>query len=146
MFFRKSHVRTNKLDVQETDFSFAQLNRILSISVDTGLGMDGIPALDLWDRVIEMLHSSCDVLAQGNPSRDEIQSKHTNTNTKTKRHGNRDNDGLSSVDHVVASAKPSHFEAMLYIFEGTEAVITINDHEGQKSYDGTRVPNAQSRA
>ena len=35
------------------------------------------------------------------------------TNTKTKRHGNRDNDELSDVDHVVTGAKPSHFEAML---------------------------------
>ena len=62
------------------------------------------------------------VPTRGNPSRDEIQSKHTNTNSKMKRHGNGDNDELSNVDHVVASAKPSHFEAMLYIFEDNAAV------------------------
>ena len=28
------------------------------ISLDAGLRMDGIPALDLWDLVIEVLHSS----------------------------------------------------------------------------------------
>ena len=28
------------------------------ISLDAGLRMDGIPALDLWDVVIEILHSS----------------------------------------------------------------------------------------
>ena len=28
------------------------------ISLDAGLSMDGIPALDLWDVVIEVLHSS----------------------------------------------------------------------------------------
>ena len=28
------------------------------ISLDAGLGMDGIPALGLWDLVIEVLHSS----------------------------------------------------------------------------------------
>ena len=56
------------------------------------------------------------VRARRNPSRDEIQSKHTNTNSKTKRDGGRDNDELSNVDHVVTSAKPSNFEAMLYIF------------------------------
>ena len=27
VYFRKSHVCTNKLDVQETDFSFTQFNR-----------------------------------------------------------------------------------------------------------------------
>ena len=28
------------------------------ISLDAGLRMDGIPALDLWDLVVEVLHSS----------------------------------------------------------------------------------------
>ena len=65
-----------------------------------GLRMDGIPALDLWDLVVKVLHSSFHVPARGNPSRDDIQSKDTNT-----------------IDYVVTSAKPSHFEAMLYIFE-----------------------------
>ena len=42
------------------------------ISLDGGLRMDGIPALDLWDLVFEVLHYSNDVPARGNPSRDEI--------------------------------------------------------------------------
>ena len=41
------HVCAHKLDVQETDFS----------SLDAGLRMDGIPALTLWDLVIEVFHS-----------------------------------------------------------------------------------------
>ena len=32
---------------------------------------------------------------------------------------------LSEVDHVVTRATPSHFEAMLYIFEDNEAVIKM---------------------
>ena len=47
MYFRKSHVHANKLDVQETDFTHSA----------TGLRMDGIPALDHWDLVIEIFHS-----------------------------------------------------------------------------------------
>ena len=83
---------------------------------------------------VRSTHTDLDVMQEkrvvnfptrGNPSRDENQSKHTNTNSKLKRHGNRDNDELSDVDHVVASAKPSHFEAMLYIFEDNEAVIKM---------------------
>ena len=73
------------------------------ISLDAGFRMDGIPALDLRDLVIEVLHSSNNVPARGNPSRDEIQSKHTNT--KTKRHGDRENDELSNVDFVVTKRK-----------------------------------------
>ena len=37
------------------------------ISLDAGLRMDGLPALDLWDMVIEVFHST----------KDNIQPKHT---------------------------------------------------------------------
>ena len=56
MLFRKSHVCAKKLDVQETDTAQQKLN--LFLSVDAGLRMDGIPALDLWDLVLEVFHSS----------------------------------------------------------------------------------------
>ena len=51
----------------------------------------------------------------------------TNTPTPTpkRRHGNREVDELSKVDHVVTSAKLSHFEAKLFIFEDNEAVIKL---------------------
>ena len=46
-----------KLDVQETDFSFTHFTEAEIISLDAGLRMDGIPALTLWDLVIEVFHS-----------------------------------------------------------------------------------------
>ena len=69
------------------------------ISLDAGLPMDGIPALDLWDLLIEVLHSSRNQPEQEDLLRD----------TKTKRHGNPEN------MHVVTSAKPSHFGAVLAV-------------------------------
>ena len=93
------------------------------ISLDDGLRVDGAPALVLWDLGIEVLHSSNNVPARRNPSRDETQKKHTNT--KTKKHVNRGDIEFFIVDHVVTNAKPSHFEVMLQIFEDTEAVIKI---------------------
>ena len=43
------------------------------ISLDTGLRMDGIPALDLWDLVIEVLHSSENIQhASRNRCREEV--------------------------------------------------------------------------
>ena len=54
MYFRKSHVCANKLDVQETDNSSTEAE---IISLDAGLLMDSIPALTLWDLVIEVFHS-----------------------------------------------------------------------------------------
>ena len=43
---------SNKLDVQETNFSFTQFNRIRNHSLDAGLRLDGVPALDLWDLIV----------------------------------------------------------------------------------------------
>ena len=58
MHFRKSHVRAHELDVQETGASPTQLDGSRNHFFDAGLRMDGIPALELWDLVIEVLHSS----------------------------------------------------------------------------------------
>ena len=38
-----------------TNFSFTQFNRIRIISLDAGLWLDGIPALDLWDLILSVL-------------------------------------------------------------------------------------------
>ena len=113
------------------------------IFLDARFRMDGIHVLDLWD-LEKVMHSSKNVPARGNPSRDEtkvlarrkpsrddIQSKHANT--KTKRHGIQENEELSNVDHVVTSAKPCPFEAMLFIFEDNKAVIEL-DHKIQINY------------
>ena len=57
MYVWKSNIctnKSNKLDVQETDLGLTQLN----ISLDAGLRMDGISALDLCDLGIEVFHSS----------------------------------------------------------------------------------------
>ena len=85
--------------------------------------MDGIPALDLWDLVVEVLHPSKNQPVRGDLLRDEAQRKHTNT--KTKKHINRDNVELFNVDHVTANEKLSHFGALLFIFEDNEAVINM---------------------
>ena len=111
------------------------------ISLDAGLRMDGIPALDLWDLVFEVLQSSLNQPVQGNLLRDKDQRKHTNITTK--KHPNRDDLELFNVDHVTTNEKPSHFVASRYIFEDSEAVIKMII-KGQKSYDETRVPNPQS--
>ena len=56
MHFRKSHVRINKLCKKQTSVSHSSTEAEV-ISLDAGLRMDGIPALDLWDLVIEVFHS-----------------------------------------------------------------------------------------
>ena len=60
------------------------------ISLDASLRMDGIPALDLWNLVVEVLHYSTNQVqrnqerARGDLQHTKTFSKHTNTQTKTR--------------------------------------------------------------
>ena len=59
MHFRKSSICSHKMDVQEANISLSHSSTESEvISLDAGLRLDGIPAFDLWDVVIEALHSS----------------------------------------------------------------------------------------
>ena len=58
MRFWKPYSCSNHLDVKETNFSFAQFIRIRNHFMDAGLWMDGIPALDLWDLIVTVLHGN----------------------------------------------------------------------------------------
>ena len=100
------------------------------ISLDAGLRMDGLLALDLWDVVIQVLRSTNSTarpsrLAQGNlcGTRD-----HSNNKTKTKtptEKSKRDVDQSSNVDYVPTNTHRSQSESQLYIFEDNEAVIKM---------------------
>ena len=100
-----------------------------TISLGAGLRMDGIPALDLWDLVLEVFHSSPNQLnntkdqVQGNVSRDTTSNKHTENKTKVPTQ--HDNFDLNNIDCVPSIAKFSRVGAMLYIFEDNEAVIKM---------------------
>ena len=93
------------------------------ISLDAGFRMGGLPAVDVWDVVIEVLHhpentESPTQQAQGNLLR--------NSNSKPKRRrGNPDVDELSNVDHVVTNANSSQCEYQLHICKDNEAVIKM---------------------
>ena len=73
-------------------------------SLDAGLRMDGIPALDLWDLVIEVFHSSptqskeAKDQARGNSLRDTTSNKHAQNQTEDPTM--HDNLELSNVDYV----------------------------------------------
>ena len=55
--------------------------------------------------------------------RDEAQREHTNT--KTKKHVNRDDDELFNVDHRITNAKLCHIGALCYISEDIETLIKM---------------------
>ena len=91
--------------------------------------MDGIPALGLWDLVIEVLHSSSNqakalkLQALGDLQRNKPSRKHTNTHTKTQiQHNDLE---LSNVDYVSSIVNSSRSGATIYILEDNEAVIKV---------------------
>ena len=86
------------------------------ISLDASLRMDGIPALDLWDLIVPVLH--------GNTN----QSEHVHGNLSTyltRKQIPGKIDDLNNVDFVSSNANSSRQEAMLYILEDNEAVIKM---------------------
>ena len=75
------------------------------ISLDTGLRMDGLPDLDLWDVVIEVLRSSNSTKPPSNPAAEKCSRNHRSKPKQHEQHGNRDVDHLSHVDYVTTNAK-----------------------------------------
>ena len=111
-----------KLDVQETDFNFTVL-----LQKRTGLRMDGIPALDLRDFVIEEFHSSPN---QANEARDVreprgILSATPQSNIRKQIPTTNTNLDVTNIDHVSSSGTHSGSNAMLYVFEDSEVVIKM---------------------
>ena len=72
MYLWKSNSRSHKLDVQETNFSLTVPLNLKFFSLTAGLRMEGIPAIDLSDLSVEVLHSFLNQPSkQGNLCRDE---------------------------------------------------------------------------
>ena len=99
------------------------------ISLDAGLRMDGIPALDFWDLVTEVLHSSSNQLRKSKENVHGILPHDTPSSKQAKNKvqaPNQHNDLEScNVDCVSSNVKSSQSSAMLYIFEDNEAVVKM---------------------
>ena len=86
------------------------------ISLDAGLGMDGIPAVDLWDLIVTVL--------RGNTYRnDQVRRDPYKSPTRKKIPGK--NNDLNNVDCISSNVNFSRKEVLLYIFEDNEAVIKM---------------------
>ena len=96
------------------------------ISLDAGLRLDGIPALDLWDLIVSVLGNTTqnhDRTVRPVVSTSEICSPpHTIHKRKQSR---RVINVLDNVDFIPSNVQSSHQEALLYVFEDNEAVIKM---------------------
>ena len=86
------------------------------ISLDTGLRLDGLPALELWDLIVSVLGNvSCVSDRSGQP--DDDVHKHHKSHKKI--------DAMKDIDAVPSNVQSARQEALLYVFEDNEAVIKI---------------------
>ena len=86
------------------------------ISLDTGLRLDGLPALELWDLIVSVLGNISRVSDRsGKPESDEH--KHHKSHNKI--------DVTRDIDVVPSNVQFSHQKALLYVFEDNEALIKM---------------------
>ena len=109
MHFWKSYICSNKLDVQETNFCFAQVQQNLKSSLWTGLSLDGLPALELWDMIVVVLHGNT---YQSNQERGdlctnlrEVRAAPQKLQKRKKSHGIIDD--LENVDYISSNVNSS---------------------------------------
>ena len=86
------------------------------ISLDTGLRLDGLPALELWDLIVSVL-GNCSRISDrtGKPVNGE--DKHHKSHNKT--------DVMQDIDSVPSNVQSARQEALLYVFEDNEVVIKM---------------------
>ena len=84
-------------------------------SLDAGLRLDGIPALDLWDLMVSFLGNTTQTPER--PWRPVIIVKSQRSQGTT--------NVLNNIDCVPSNVQSSHQEALLYVFEDNEAVIKM---------------------
>ena len=95
------------------------------MSLDAGLRMDGLLALDLWDIVIEVLRSTNNNVQPKRASMQETDAT-LHSKAKTQKVKRRQKvDQLSDVDYLPTNTHSSHNESQLYILEDNEAVIKM---------------------
>ena len=86
------------------------------ISLDTGLRLDGLPALELWDLIVSGL---------GNVSRVSDRSGKLESDVKKHQKSQKKIDVMEDIDGVPSNVQSSHQQALLYVFEDNEAVIKM---------------------
>ena len=86
------------------------------VSLDTGLRLGGLPALELWDLIVSVL---------GNISHisDRTEKPESNDHKHHKSHNKID--VMKDIDAVPSNVQSARQEALLYVFEDNEAVIKM---------------------
>ena len=86
------------------------------ISLDTGLRLDGLLALELWDLIVSVL---------GNISRISDRSGKPDSDVHKSHKPHKKIDVMKDIDSVPSNVQSARQEALFYVFEDNEAVIKM---------------------
>ena len=86
------------------------------ISLDAGLRLDGLPALELWDLIVSVL---------GNISRVSDRSGQPDNDVHRRHKSQKKIDVMEDIHFVPSNVQSAHQEVLLYVFEDNEAVIKM---------------------
>ena len=96
------------------------------ISLDAGLRLDGIPALDLWDLIVAVLgNTNQSNKARGDLCTNQREVRSTPHTIQKRKQSHRVINDLDNVDFIPSDVNSSRQEALLYVFEDNEAVIKM---------------------
>ena len=83
------------------------------ISLDTGLRLDGLLALEIWDLIVSFLGNIFQI------------SDRTGQPVSGKNKSHNKIDAIYDIDYVPSNVQSRNQEALLYVFEDNEAVIKV---------------------
>ena len=86
------------------------------ISLDTGLRLDGLLALEFLDLIVSVL---------GNVSRVSDGSVQPDSDVHKRHKPHKNIDVMKNIDSVPSIVQSAHQEALLYVYEDNEAVIKM---------------------
>ena len=112
MRFWKSYICSNQ---EQTAVSHSSTESEI-ISLDTGLRLDGLPALELWDLIVSVL---------GNIARVSDRSGKLESDDHKHHKSHNQIDAMKDIDSVPSNVQSARQEAFLYVFEDNEAVIKM---------------------
>ena len=86
------------------------------ISLDTGLRLDGLPALELWDLIVSVLGNVSQLSDRSGQPDNDVQKRHKSQ---------KKIDVMKVIDSVPSNVQSARQEVLLYVFEDNEAVIEM---------------------
>ena len=116
MHFWKSYICSNKLErKKQTAVSHSSTESEI-ISLDIGLRLDGLPALELWDLIVSVFRSVSQISDRTGQLVNGVK-KHPKSQGKI--------NVMKNIDSVPSNVQSSRQETLLYVFEDNEAVIKM---------------------